>query len=282
MIRIPQWNITIAYSFTETARSQAAKVYEERVRLAVNAIMRTDTGRALLQTFRSGLSKDQSIWIVPYTDENDYCNSRTGPFYSADPETGKKWTYEGARIQYSPDRWAVDDCGWYPGQRYDEVLFHEMVHASRNMNDPAYDNTPLDLMGDYEEFLAVLITNMFRSELGAKKFHRDYIYKLLVEQREAELFLSSRRQYIDAIESLMDDQLVSAVKGLNTAYNPFRDLDRLKADHSDILEFINQLPGAQARESDRLKAIGKKLTEQREMSVNSSSAAIQAPGNNRY
>jgi len=25
MIRIPQWNITIAYSFTETARSQAAK-----------------------------------------------------------------------------------------------------------------------------------------------------------------------------------------------------------------------------------------------------------------
>jgi hypothetical protein len=69
-----------------------------------------------------------------------------------------------------------------------------MVHASRNLINATYDNTPLYLMGDYEEFLAVLCTNMFRSELGATKFHRDYVYKLLVEQREAELFLSSKRQ----------------------------------------------------------------------------------------
>ena len=276
MIRIPQWNIVIAYSFTETARSQAAKVYEERVRLAVNAIMRTDTGRALLQTFRSGLSKDQSIWIVPYTDENDYCNSRTGPFYSADPETGKKWTYEGARIQYSPDRWAVDDCGWYPGQRYDEVLFHEMVHASRNMNDPAYDNTPLDLMGDYEEFLAVLCTNMYRSNNKATTFHRDYVYKLLVEKREAYLFLSSRRQYVTALDSLSDDNLVSAMTPMKTDYNPFRDFDEIKGDYNGIQELwreINPLVGL--RESERLRKIGELLEQQQDTSVNSSSKVIQ-------
>lgn len=275
MIRIPQWNITIAYSFTETARSNAAKVYEERVRLAVNAIMRTLTGRALLQTFRNGLSKDQSIWITPYTDEKDYCNSRTGPFYSTDIPTGKVWTYEGVRIQYSPERWAVDDCGWYPGQRAEEVLFHEMVHASRNLNDPAYDSTPLDLMGDYEEFLAVLCTNMFRSEAGATKFHRDYVYKLLVDQREAELFLSSKRQYITALESLLDDQLVVAMTPAKTAFNPFRDFDRLKADHSDIQELWNEInPFVGPRESERLKAIGKKLEEQQEESIKSSAKVI--------
>jgi hypothetical protein len=276
MIRIPQWNITIAYAFTPAARSGAAKPYEERVRIAVNAIMRTQTGRALLQTYRAGLSKDASIWIVPYTDDRDYCNSRTGPFYSTDIATGKQWTYEGVRIQYSPDRWAMDDCGWYPGQRPEEVLFHEMVHASRSLNNPVFDNTNLDLMGDYEEFLAVLITNMFRSELGATKFHRDYVYKLLVDQREAELFLSSKRQYIDALESLLDDQLVTAVTGIRTAFNPFRDFARLKADHSDIRELwdeINPLVGL--RESERLKAIGKKLEEQRDTSINSSSRVIQ-------
>jgi Effector protein len=281
MIRIDQWNITILYAFGPDARTQGAKKYEERVRLAVNAIMRTHTGRALLGTFRSGVPKDQAVWIMPYTNMDDYCNARTGDFLSMGIETGKA-NYEGVRIQYSPDRFEVDQCGWYPGMTAEQVLFHEMVHASRGLNDVQYDNTPLDIMDDYEEFLAVLITNMFRSELGAKKFHRDYIYKLLVEQREAELFLSSRAQYIEAIESLLDDQLVSAVKSLNTAYNPFRDFDRLKADHSDILEFINQLPGAQARETERLTAIGKKLTELRQMSVNSSSAALQAPGNNRY
>jgi len=276
MIRIPQWNITIAYAFSPEARSDAAKKYEERVRIAVNALMRTHTGRTLLQTFRAGLSKDASIWIVPYTDDNDYCNSRTGPFYSTDIPTGRKWTYEGVRIQYSPDRWAMDDCGWYPGQRPEEVLFHEMVHASRSLNDPQYDNTPLELMEDYEEFLAVLITNMFRSELRATKFHRDYVYKLLVDQREAELFLSSKRQYITALETLLDDQLVAAMTGMDTAFNPFRDFERLKADHSDIRELWDSInPFVGMRESERLKAIGKKLEEQRDMSVNSSSRVMQ-------
>jgi hypothetical protein len=275
MIRIPQWNITIAYSFTETARSSAARTYEERVRIAVNAIMRTATGSALLKTFRTGLSKDASIWIVPYTDNEDYCNSRTGPFYSTDIPTGKVWTWEGVKISYSPDRWAMDECGWYPGQRAEEVLFHEMVHASRDLNDPAYDNTPLDLMGDYEEFLAVLITNMYRTELGATKIHRDYVYKLLVDLREAELFLSSRRQYIDALESLLNDQLVTAMTGMRTAFNPFRDFERLKADHSDIQELWNTInPFVGLRETERLRAVGKKLEEQQQMSIDSSARVI--------
>ena len=281
MIRIDQWNITIAYAIGDaSARSQAAKKYEERVRLAVNAIQRTDTGRALLGTFVAAAKNDQAVWIMPYTNMEAYCQAKTGAFYSTDLSSGKKG-YEGIRILYSPERFAVDDCGWYPGMTAEQVLFHEMVHASRDLHDAMYDSTPLDLMGDYEEFLAVLITNMFRSELGAKKFHRDYVYKLLVEQRDAEIFLSSREQYIDAIESLLGDQLVSAVSGMKTAYNPFRDFDRLKADHSDILEFIDQLPFMQQREADRLKAIGKKLTEQQQMSVDSSSAALQAPGNHR-
>lgn len=280
MIRLDQWNITILYAFGPDARSQAAKTYEERVRVAVNAIQRTHTGRGLLGTFVAAAKNDQAVWIMPYNSDKDYCNARTGGFESKGLETGKGY-YEGVRIQYSPEHFEVDECGWYPGQTAEQVLFHEMVHASRDLNDPAYDDTPLDLMGDYEEFLAVLITNMFRSELGAKKFHRDYIYKLLVDQREAEIYLSSKLIYMNALESLLDDQLVKAVKGQNTAYNPFRDFNRLRADYSYIMELVSQTSFMQQREADRLKAIGKKLTEQREMSVNSSSAAMQAPGNHR-
>ena len=277
MIRIAQWNITIAYAFDSTARSDAARKYEERVRIAVNAIMRTHTGRVLLGTFRHPYpSKDASLWITPYKGTGDqYCNSRTGALMSTDVTTGQQ-NYEGVRIQYSPERWAVDDCGWYPGMNPEQVLFHEMVHASRGLNDPAYDDTDLDVFGDYEEFLAVLITNMFRSELGAKKLHRDYVYKLLVDQREAEVFLSSKRRYIDALESLLDDQLVAAMTQVNTPFNPFRDFARLQADHSDILEILDSITSLGGlREQARLQAIGKKLQEQRDMSINSSSKVIQ-------
>jgi hypothetical protein len=102
------------------------------------------------------------------------------------------------------------------------------------------------------------------------------VYKLLVDQREAELFLSSKRQYITALETLLDDQLVAAMTGMDTAFNPFRDFERLKADHSDIRELWDSInPFVGLRESERLKAIGKKLEEQRDMSVNSSSRVMQ-------
>jgi hypothetical protein len=275
MIRIAQWNINIVYTFGADERGPAARKYEERVRIVVNAIMRTRTGAALLGTFNANSDKEAAIWIMNNTDTSDWCNSATGNFLSTDLSTGKVH-WEGSRIWYSPDRYAVDGCGWYPGLRPEDVLFHEMVHASRDLNDPVYDRTPLSLMKDYEEFLAVLITNMYRTEIGAKKLHRDYMLKLLVEQPEAEAFLSSKREYLDAIQALQGDLLVSAVSGLNTPFNPFRDYDRLEANYSRIRELWDSTPFAQMVEAERIKAIGKKLfDEQQQMSIDSSARMMR-------
>jgi len=275
MIRIAQWNINILYTFGADERGPAARKYEERVRIVVNAIMRTRTGAALLGTFNANSNKEAAIWIMNNPDTSFWCNSATGNFLSTDLSTGNQH-WEGSRIWYSPDRYEVDDCGWYPGMRPEDVLFHEMVHASRDLNDPVYDNTPLYLMKDYEEFLAVLITNMYRTEIGAKKLHRDYMLKLLVEQPEAEAFLSSKREYLDAIQALQGDLLVSAVSGLNTPFNPFRDYDRLEANYSRIRELWDSTPFAQMMEAERIKAIGKKLfDEQQQMSIDSSARMMR-------
>jgi hypothetical protein len=237
--------------------------------------MRTRTGAALLGTFNANSNKEAAIWIMNNPDTSNWCNSATGNFLSTDLSTGKVH-WEGSRIWYSPDRYSVDGCGWYPGMRPEDVLFHEMVHASRDLNDPVYDKTPLHLMGDYEEFLAVLITNMYRTEIGAKKLHRDYMLKLLVEQPEAEAFLSSKREYLDAIQALQGDLLVSAVSGLNTPFNPFRDYDRLEANYSRIRELWDSTPFAQMLEAERIKAIGKKLfDEQQQMSIDSSARMMR-------
>jgi hypothetical protein len=272
MIRLAQWNISIEYSTSEL-RDAKTRAYEDRVHVIVNAIAHTNIGKCLLKTLHDTRNPDAGVWIMPRASTEDYCNARTGNYYGY--TNGKPTSYKGSRIQYSPERYDLDDCGWYPGMRPEEVLFHEMVHASRDLNNGVTDDTPLELMDDYEEFLALVVTNMFRSERGAKKLHRNYILKELVSQEEAELFLSSKRQYIQALDILLSDPLVMAVVKLPMPFNPFRDIERIKANHSDILELLNDLnPLAAPLEAQRLNQVGKKLTEMRDLSINSSSRAI--------
>src|SRR5262249_34661402 len=133
MIRFMPWNIVISYTITKprigSNEMATARAYEERVRLALNYIGKSKAGQAL---FQSTMGKEP-IWIVPYSGRQGYCNANTGPFYSDKLPSGRVWEYEGAKIGYSPERFSTDDCGWYPGQRAEEVLFHELVHASREV-----------------------------------------------------------------------------------------------------------------------------------------------------
>jgi hypothetical protein len=56
----------------------------------------------------------------------------------------------------------------------DEVLFHEMVHASREMRG-VLDRVPVDRgYDDQEEYLAVILTNIYLSEKGQTVFRGDH------------------------------------------------------------------------------------------------------------
>jgi hypothetical protein len=273
MIHYRPWNIIVSYTLTSERPKPgdtSAKKYEERVRLVLNAIGRTHTGTALFKS----LFASAPLWIFPYSGLHGYCNAITSPFYSKHIPSGAP-EYEGVKINYSPDVFALDDCGWYPGSRPEEVLFHEMVHASRSLNNPVFNNDPLYLMQDFEEFLAVLVTNMYRTELGARKLHRDYVYKELVSQPEAEAFLSSRREYIDALEWFLEERLVKLLVPLNTPFNPFRDFQRLKANHNGIQEVLDSINVAgKLREMRRIRKLGEKLQVLRTMSQEGSSRAL--------
>lgn len=198
-----------------------AQTYEERVRVILNAIGRTKIGKILLASLYGRVP----VYIIPY--KGDTCNARTGQVTSN--------SMLGIGVQYSPEMWTVDRCGHYPGYRPVETLFHEMVHASRftNYGFSGLNLDPLDRMQDHEEFLAVMITDMFREEEGAHKFNRDYQTGELVSQDALERFLSSNSHYLDAIEYFLGDVLVKRIVSLNTRFNPFRDFKRLKANHVD-------------------------------------------------
>lgn len=195
----------------------AVRTYEREVRVTLNALRDTRIGRCLFES----LNAEHPVWIVPYVGER--CNAIT-TYRSSD------WT-KGVSVRYTPSIYDVDACGKLPGYRRDETLFHEMVHASRDSR-LSYDelsNDPLDLMKNGEEFLAVMLTNSYRSERGARKFNYDYLTDKLGSQAEVEQSLSSKREYIEAIKSFLDDPLVKAVVKLPMPFNVFRDFTRLEA-----------------------------------------------------
>jgi len=225
MTKYPPFNLVIhgnpkyrrdKFPFEPNTGPQAA-AYEERVRVTLNAIGRQEIGTALF----ASLSSLVPVYIVPYTAGG--CNAVTGQLTSI--------LSMGVRIQYSPDTWAYDACGRIPGYRPVETLFHEMVHASRftNLGFAGLDKNPLPDMQDAEEFLAVMLTNVFRSEVGARTLNRDYRTGALVSQIQLEMYLASRSDLMRTLGSLLSDVLVKSVVRLKAPFNPFRDLNRLKA-----------------------------------------------------
>lgn len=195
----------------------AVKTYERDVGVTLNALRDAEIGKCLFKS----LNPEHPVWIVPYVGE--YCNAIT-TYRSSD------WT-RGVSLRFSPSIYDVSGCGRIPGYRRDETLFHEMVHASRKTRlsfDEEY-NASLELMKDGEEFLAVMLSNSYRSERGAKKFNYNYLTSKLGSQAEVEQTLSSKREYIEAIKYFLDDPLVKLVVKLPMPFNVFRDFARLEA-----------------------------------------------------
>lgn len=68
---------------------------------------------------------------------------------------------------YSPEMWGTKIDGLvFPGAKADEVLFHELVHVSRQFRGC---QDPVPVGGDYgnhEEYLAITLANLYISEKG--------------------------------------------------------------------------------------------------------------------
>jgi len=193
--------------------------YEQRVPVLLNAIARAGVGTVLL----TSLKRSIPVWIVPY--EGDGRNAITGQISSE--------LDQGVRIRYSPEHWAIGTgkCArYYPGYGPVETLFHELVHASRftNFGFGGLNKRALQDMQDYEEFLAVMMTNVLRSEWRAKKFARDYTTGKTADQSQLEQYLRSP-VYLEALEYFLADPFVKQVARMPMAFNPFRDLGRLKS-----------------------------------------------------
>lgn len=66
------------------------------------------------------------------------------------------------KISFEPDAWPTEKNQLGAG----EVLLHELVHAVRGLVGKADANPTGDAYKDLEEFYAIVVSNIYRSELG--------------------------------------------------------------------------------------------------------------------
>ncbi len=218
--------------------------HETFVEKQLDAIAGKATGTTLLIQFHA--SPGYSVMIFPYVFAPDYADDEVAntipvELYAATAkdrlmlprlDDGSPFCtpkFDGTRICKGTGTgsavdiffWAADPLG-LRGHTYseDEVLLHELVHALRMVSGVEYGSSVTGGYVNQEEFLAVLVMNMYRSNKGLPLF--DY----QLNRIDANTFLDTRisptpRQLI---RRLRDKQpsLFAALKSVQAPFNPVR------------------------------------------------------------
>lgn len=242
---------------------KGSESYVRQTRAVLETIESNPIGQVIVSRIR-GSKKD--LTIVPYTEGG--CDSSTealdpegsapkgasadGPavWYAGfpdDPRTRNidertktvprtlRGTGEGSdvKIYYSPDIWGPTGCfdGKF-GAMSDEALFHEMVHCLRDMQGkynpmPTGDN--FTGYGNEEEFLAVVVTNVYMSASGGTELREDHTGHNLLKPplNTSDGFLRDRDNWrLMNIYRLVWTDVFNSLSFVGTGrFNPFRELN---------------------------------------------------------
>jgi hypothetical protein len=161
----PQLDATVERMLKEGAEIMDRK-YISDVRADLREIFCTPVGNILFRAIRHWAV---TIKITPYDGSEGRCNA----FEEVDhiTDAGVIWP----RVRYSPDTFGAEGpCVELskPGQRA-ATLFHELVHAFRAISTSSHKKYTYPLLSgglfrydNYEEFVAVLLTNIYVSGPG--------------------------------------------------------------------------------------------------------------------
>jgi hypothetical protein len=162
------------------------KRYEDQVDNVVKTLTKRHTGWALLKTI-SDTGQTVSIEPNPTKDQNSTTYAQNAQDAAGkgleaetcmkDPKGSNEGTGKGtpSRITYSPWQWgSVKGSNSNAGREPDEILFHELVHAMRyaaGKRNSCFAS--VSGFGEYEELVAVTVTNVYSSEIG-RPLRRDH------------------------------------------------------------------------------------------------------------
>ncbi|VTZ27315.1 conserved hypothetical protein [Methylocella tundrae] len=231
------------------------KDYKAKLRRQFAPITGLSVGKALLKELGS---VHRVVKFRPNWNWGDPLNADTEPRSVAHPENadwihsmakGERFYFHHKRrvgagggansiIRYTPEMWGPGGAAKSkaPGDDPDEIIFHELIHASRQMRG-VQENKKVDRgYDDVEEYLAVVISNIYMSEKGKTVLLGDHGDATL---RHPEKFLDNvqhvdvtPRQLLLNFKTAQPDffrDLANIGRGV-AAFNPVRQFDEeLKA-----------------------------------------------------
>jgi len=238
----------------------------------LQTLLQTSTGSAL---FRSLKGMAQWIDVVPLNRLE--CNAHGG-FPGTRVVNGR--SYQG-RLQFNPDVYMRGSPCYgrkhrSHGKEADQVLFHELIHAHRAASwlIPNEDKLLAGLSGyqNAEEFLAVVLTNIYISETKGRGLRADYYsYDELRGLLSTSIgFFGSSPQVLYILKQFANDQafLFDELAKVKAPFNP---LAAMK-DHPDEVEKISYSKDSLVREKctpqrtaaqlDRLKKDAQRVRQQ--------------------
>jgi hypothetical protein len=208
----------------DKAPSYEARDYEHRVYELLRLIRSVKIGKCVLDS----LDKCNKYWILPTaypTAKRCRCGANTFP--------GSPKGRGGERIHFEPRDWkgsaSVFDSA-------DVVLFHELVHASRQgrvgfFGEVAFGFDGYSGLMGAEEFFATQMMNVYLSNRGSRIFYRTYDYGEAATKEEAYRDLC-RVTPLRVFRYFLDnDPLAKEVARWThpaDSFNPWRDLPMLE------------------------------------------------------
>src|SRR5215510_670231 len=247
--------------FNDPERWKKAVVAQLRI------LSRSAAGYALLQS-----QKKTGRWIVVYPLKTDECNAH-GYFVPHTVDANGRWY--GGHLKYNPDVF-MNGSRCYKRRRRsfghapDQVLFHELIHAHRSAAHltPMHESLDRGLAGyqDGEEFLAVVLTNIYISETKGKEMRGDYVsFDELKGPLSSSIgFFASSPQVLTILTKFSKEQefLFNELAKVKAAFNP---LAALKF-HRAAVEKASSSKASMQRENS--KAIPKAAEANRQERVN--------------
>jgi hypothetical protein len=220
---------------SERAKRSAAE-YEKQVIAQLNEIFRNNwTGWAVMCALTD---TGKSVKIVP---------SHIPDFASATPADWDVWqqkipTSDLIKAKYVTVTYSPISCAEYPGchtgqvaaRRPDEVLLHELVHALRllqvRQEGRMFSGVGRWSYGNQEEFLAILVTNIYISEKKRGPLRGQWIYVpgerdvLSGEAATSEGFLKDAWRLGQVADLEMQERLLfNNIRNADAFFNPIRE-----------------------------------------------------------
>jgi hypothetical protein len=231
--------------FPSAGSSANKQHYENDVLAALNRLIKTYTGWCVINEVY--YQRPRQMLIMPYhpTPERGTFNATAAATDTAAatlkgtvardefgqlPEPGSArviGTGAGSNtvINFTPSIFAgLPGAPTGPGATTDEILLHEMVHGLRQMMGRSVRETVVNavLMDNYEEFAAIVVTNVYRSEVRMPQLRRDHwgFNPLTGTEATTAGFKSAYGSYLGYMD-IETPRLCANLRRAGVAFNPF-------------------------------------------------------------